>query len=39
MEVYAPFVFLRSWVLVVQYMCSRFYIFYRPVLEKYVFKV
>jgi hypothetical protein len=39
MEVCAPFAFLRSWPLVVPYLSSRFYIFYRHVLEKYVFKV
>ncbi len=31
--------FLRSWVLVVSYLCSRFHIFDRPILEKYVSQV
>jgi hypothetical protein len=35
----APFIFLRNWVLVVPYLCFTFRIFYRPVLEKYVFQV
>ncbi len=37
MEDYAPFDFLGSWVLVVPYLCSRFYIFNRPILEEYGF--
>jgi hypothetical protein len=36
MEDCAPSIFLRSWVLVVLYLCSRFCIFDRLVLEKYV---
>ncbi len=39
MEDYAPSVFLKSWVLVVPYLCSRFHIFNGPVLEEYVFQV
>jgi len=33
MEDYAPYVFLRSWALVVSYLCIRFHSFDRPVLE------
>jgi hypothetical protein len=33
MEDYAPFIFLRNWVLMVLHLCSRFHIFDRPVLE------
>jgi hypothetical protein len=29
--------FLGNWALVVLYFCFRFHIFYKPVLEKYVF--
>ncbi len=32
-------VFLGSWVLVVSYMCSKFCIFDKPVLEEYVSQV
>ncbi len=39
MEECAPFVFLGSWVLVPPYLCSRFHIFYKLVLEEYVFQV
>ncbi len=39
MKFCAPFVFLRSWALVVLYSCSRFYIFYWHVLEEYIFQV
>ncbi len=39
MEDYAPFVFLRSWALVVPYLCSRFCIFDRLVLEEYNYQV
>jgi len=39
MEDYAPFAFLGSWVLMALYLCSRFHIFNKPVLEEYVFKV
>ncbi len=31
--------FLRSWALVPPYLCSRFYIFDRPILEEYVSQV
>jgi hypothetical protein len=37
MEDYAPFVFIRSWVLVAPHLCSRFRIFDIPILENYVF--
>jgi len=33
MEDYAPSIFLRNWVLMVSYLCFRFHIFDRPVLE------
>jgi hypothetical protein len=33
----APFIFLRSWVFVALYLCSRFHIFNKPVLEEYVY--
>jgi hypothetical protein len=36
---FAPFSFLWSWALVVLYLCSRFYIFDRPILEEYVYQV
>jgi hypothetical protein len=39
MENCAPSIFLRSWVLMASYLCFRFYIFNRPILEKYVFHV
>jgi hypothetical protein len=39
MKVYAPFFFLGSWALVVLYLCSRFCIFDKPILEEYVFQV
>ncbi len=39
MEDYAPFVFLRNWVLMAPYLCSRFHIFNRPILEEYVSQV
>jgi hypothetical protein len=39
MEVYGPFTFLRSWALVVLYMCFRFHYFNRFILEEYVFQV
>jgi hypothetical protein len=32
-------VFLRSWALVAPYLCYRFCIFNRPILEEYVSKV
>jgi hypothetical protein len=37
MEDCAPSIFLRSWVLVALYLCFKFRIFDKPVLEKYVF--
>jgi hypothetical protein len=36
MEDCAPSSFLGNWVLVAPYLCSRFGIFDRPILEKYV---
>jgi hypothetical protein len=39
MENCAPSIFLGSWDLVVPYLCSKFCIFYRPVLEEYVSQV
>jgi len=39
MEDYAPSVFLGSWALVALYLCSRFCITDRPILEEYVFQV
>jgi len=39
MEDYAPFVFLRNWALMAPYLCSRFHIFNRPILEEYVSQV
>jgi hypothetical protein len=36
---YAPFVFMGSWVLVAPYLCFRFCIFDRPVLEEYISQV
>jgi hypothetical protein len=36
MEDCAPFIFFGSWVLVVSYLCSRFHIFDKLVLEEYV---
>jgi hypothetical protein len=39
MEDYAPSTFLGSWVLAVPYLCFRFCIFYRPILEEYVSQV
>ncbi len=37
MEDYAPFAFLRNWVLVIFYLYLRFHIFDKFVLEEYVF--
>jgi len=31
--------FLGNWVLVAPYLCSKFHIFNRPILEKYVFHI
>jgi hypothetical protein len=39
MEDFAPSIFLKSWVLVVLYLCSRFHIFDIPILEEYFFQV
>jgi hypothetical protein len=39
MEDCAPSAFLKNWVLVVPYLCFRFCIFDRPVLDEYVFQV
>jgi len=39
MEDCAPTTFLRNWVLVALYLCFRFCIFNKPVLEKYFFQV
>jgi len=39
MEECAPFAFIGSWALVVPYLCFRFHIFDRPILEKYVSQV
>jgi hypothetical protein len=39
MEDCAPFVFLGSWALVAPYLCFRFYIFNRPILEEYTYQV
>jgi hypothetical protein len=36
MEDYALSIFLRSFTLMVLYLCSRFRIFDRPILEEYV---
>jgi hypothetical protein len=37
MEDYAPFTFLGNMVLMTPYLCSRFRIFDKPILEEYVF--
>jgi hypothetical protein len=39
MEDCSPSAFLRSWVLVTPYLCFRFCIFDKPILEYYVFQV
>jgi hypothetical protein len=39
MEDYAPSAYLGIWVLVASYLCSRFHIFNRPILEEYVSQV
>jgi hypothetical protein len=36
MENYAPSIFLGNWALVASYLCSRFHIFNRSILEEYV---
>jgi len=38
MEDCLPLVFLRSWVLMASYLCSKFHIFDKPILEEYAFK-
>jgi hypothetical protein len=35
----APFAFLRRWALVLVYLCSKFHIFDKPILEEYVYQV
>jgi hypothetical protein len=39
MEDCAPFVFLGNWALVALYLCFRFCIFNKPILEEYVSQV
>jgi hypothetical protein len=39
MENYTPFIFRRSWVLVILYLCFKFCIFDRPILEEYFFRL
>ncbi len=39
MEDCTPFSFLGSWALVVPYLCFKFCIFDKPVLERYFFKL
>jgi hypothetical protein len=39
MEDCAPFIFLKSWALVVLNLCFRFRIFYKLILKAYVFHV
>jgi len=39
MEDCAPSIFLGSWALMALYLCVRFYIFDRPILKEYVFKL
>jgi hypothetical protein len=39
MEDCAPSIFLKNWALMVSYLCFKFHIFYRPILELYVFQV
>ncbi len=39
MEDCAPFAFVGNWVLVAPYLCSRFCIFNKPILEEYVCQV
>jgi hypothetical protein len=39
MEDYAPFTFIGSWAFVASYLCFRFCIFDRLVLEEYISKV
>jgi hypothetical protein len=35
----ATFAFVRRWVLVVLYLCYKFHIFDKPILEEYVYHV
>jgi hypothetical protein len=39
MEDCAPSIFLGNWALVAPYLCFRFCIFDRPILEKYVSQI
>jgi hypothetical protein len=39
MEDCAPFTFIRSWALVALYLCFRFHIFDKTILEEYVYQV
>ncbi len=39
MEDYVPFALLGSWALVAPYLCFKFRIFDKPILEKYVSQV
>jgi hypothetical protein len=39
MEDCAPFAFLGNWALMALYLCSRFCIFYKTILEEYVSQV
>ncbi len=39
MEDFAPSKFLGSWALVIPYLCFKFLIFDRFILEKYIFQV
>jgi hypothetical protein len=39
MEDCVPSIFLGSWALVALYLCSKFRIFYKPILEEYVSQV
>ncbi len=39
MEDYAPYAFIGNQALVAPYLCARFRIFYRPILEEYVFQI
>ncbi len=39
MEDYAPSIFLRNWTVVAPYLCSKFRIFDKPILEQYVSQV
>jgi len=39
MEDCAPSIFLGNWALMVLYLCFKFHIFNRPILEEYVSQV